>query len=315
MSLDGATAGTLAPSRRQARGASRDARREALGRNAMAGSFLLPATLLFTVFVVLPVVEAGWYSFYRWNGYGSPTDWVGWRNYELLFRNSVFASAGWNTLLIVAVSLIVQLPLALWLAVLVSRNSRASTVFRTIFFLPYVLGEVAAGLIWRFVFDGNVGLLAAAARALGMEPPFLLADADLAIYTILVVVVWKYFGFHLMIYVAGLQDIPTEVREAAAMDGATPWQAFRRIVLPMLYPAIRISVFFSVVGALQLFDVVMPLTGGGPSNATHTVVSFQYTFGITRMNIGFGSAVGVVLFLVCVGFTLIYRRFVMRESD
>jgi raffinose/stachyose/melibiose transport system permease protein len=293
----------------------RDRRRETLSRNATAGGFLLPATLLFTLFVVLPVAEAAWYSFYRWNGYGTPTNWVGWRNYELLFANPVFASAATNTMLVVFVSLLLQLPLALWLAMLVSRGGRVSTIFRTIFFLPYVLGEIAAGLIWRFVFDGNVGLVAAAARALGFEPPFLLADPDLAIYTILAVVVWKYFGFHMMIYVAGLQDIPREMREAAEIDGATRWQSFRYILLPMLWPAIRISIFFAVVGSLQLFDVVMPLTGGGPSNATHTVVSFQYTFGITRMNIGFGSAVGVVLFIVCVGFTLLYRRFVLRDRD
>jgi raffinose/stachyose/melibiose transport system permease protein len=293
----------------------RDRRRAALGRHAVAGGFLAPATILFTIFVVLPVLEAAWYSFYRWNGYGTPTDWVGWRNYVTLFNNGVFATATWNTALVVAVSLLVQLPLALFLALLVGQNSRVSSLFRTIFFLPYVLGEVAAGLIWRFVFDGNVGLIAAAARWLGYEPPFLLADADLAIYTILVVVIWKYFGFHMMIYVAGLQDIPRELREAASIDGASRWQNFRYVLLPMLWPAIRISIFFSVLGALQLFDVVMPLTGGGPSNATHTLVSFQYTFGITRMNIGFGSAVGVVLFLVCVGFTLLYRRFVMRDAS
>ena len=294
---------------------ARGRRQAALARSATAGGFLLPATLLFTLFVVLPVVEAAWYSFYRWNGYGTPTNWVGWRNYEQLFGNAVFASAATNTMLVVAVSLLLQLPLALWLAMLVARGGRSSTIFRTIFFLPYVLGEIAAGLIWRFIFDGNVGLIAAAARAMGFEPPFLLADPDLAIYTILAVVVWKYFGFHMMIYVAGLQDIPRELREAASIDGASRWQSFRYIILPMLWPAIRISIFFSVVGSLQLFDVVMPLTGGGPSNATHTVVSFQYTFGITRMNIGFGSAVGVVLFLVCVGFTLLYRRFVLRERD
>ncbi|MBO1075196.1 carbohydrate ABC transporter permease [Roseomonas marmotae] len=292
----------------------RDRRREALARNITAGGFLAPATLLFTLFVVLPVIEAAWYSFYRWNGYGTPTDWVGWRNYIALFNNSVFASAAWNTAMVVFVSLLVQLPLALGLALLVARNSRSSTLFRTIFFLPYVLGEVAAGLIWRFVFDGNVGLVAAAARWFGVEPPFILADTELAIYAILVVVVWKYFGFHMMIYIAGLQDIPREMREAAEIDGATRWQSLRHVVLPMLWPAIRISIFFSVVGALQLFDVVMPLTGGGPSNASHTLVTFQYNFGITRMNIGFGSAMGVVLFLACVGFTLVYRRYVMRES-
>ncbi len=288
-------------------------RGDAVERHLIASGFLLPAVVLFTVFVMLPMLEAGWYSFYRWNGYGTPTDWVGWRNYETLFRNQVFASAAWNTALIVAVSLLVQLPLALGLSLLVWEKSRSSLLFRTVFFLPYVLGEVAAGLIWRYMFDGNVGLVAAAARGLGFDPPFLLADPDLAIYTILVVVIWKYFGFHMMIYVAGLQDIPRELREAAAIDGATRWQATRRVVLPQLWPALRISIFFSVVGALQLFDVVMPLTGGGPSNATHTLVSFEYTFGITRANIGFGSAVGVVLFLACIGFTLVYRRFALRD--
>jgi len=292
---------------------ARTERKAALGRNIAAASYLTPAVLLFTMFVVLPVIEAAWYGFYRWNGYGTPTDWVGWRNYALLFRNQVFAQAAWNTALVVAVSLVVQLPFALALAFLVATRSRISTLFRTIFFLPYVLGEVAAGLIWRFVFDGNVGLLAAVFRAFDAEPPFILADADLAIYAILAVVVWKYFGFHMMIYVAGLQDIPRELREAAALDGASRWQTARHVVLPLLWPAIRISIFFAVVGALQLFDVVMPLTGGGPSNATHTLVSFQYTFGITRMNIGFGSAVGVVLFLTCVGFTLLYRRFVLTD--
>lgn len=282
-------------------------------RHLTAATFLLPATILFTLFVVLPMLEAGWYSFYRWNGYGTPTDWVGWRNYATLFRNSVFATAAWNTALIVTVSLLLQLPLALGLALLISEKSRSSLLFRTIFFMPYVLGEVAAGLIWRFMFDGNVGLVAAAARAMGLEAPFLLADPNLAIYTILVVVVWKYFGFHMMIYIAGLQDIPRELREAAAIDGATRWQATRSVVLPMLWPAMRISIFFAVVGALQLFDVVMPLTGGGPSNATHTLVTFEFTFGITRGNIGFGSAVGVVLFLACIGFTLVYRRFVLRD--
>jgi raffinose/stachyose/melibiose transport system permease protein len=291
-----------------------DRRRSALGRNLAAGSFLAPATILFTIFVVLPVIEAAWYSFYRWNGYGIPTDWVGWRNYLTLFNNGVFASAAWNTALVVAVSLLVQLPLGLALALLVARNSRSSTIFRTVFFLPYVLGEVAAGLIWRFIFDGNVGLVAALFRAVGLDAPFILAEPDLAIYAILAVVVWKYFGFHMMIYIAGLQDIPRELREAAEIDGASRWQSLRFVILPMLWPAIRISIFFSVVGALQLFDVVMPLTGGGPSNSTHTFVTFQYTFGITRMNIGFGSAMGVVIFLVCVSFTLFYRRFVMRDA-
>jgi raffinose/stachyose/melibiose transport system permease protein len=221
----------------------------------------------------------------------------------------------WNTAAVVAVSLLVQLPLAMAMALLLADRFPGSYTFRTIFFLPYVLSEVVAGLIWRFVFDGNFGLVAAATRWFGLEPAYPLAEPQTALMIILVVIIWKYFGFHMMIYLAALQDIPKELREAAAIDGATRAQVTRFVVLPLLWPAVRISVFFSVLGALQLFDVIMPLTGGGPSNTTHTLVTFQYTFGMTRMNIGFGCAVGVVLFCICMLFTLVYRRLLLREAQ
>ncbi len=289
-------------------------RREALERHGLAALFLSPAVLLFTLFVVMPVVEAAWFSFYRWNGYGTPHNFVGLRNYYVLMRNGVFSTALVNTAYVVAVSLLIQLPLALGVALMTARSFRFVSVFRTIFFLPYILGEVVAGLIWRFVFDDNFGLVHAISAWLHVDPPYILANADLAIYAVLVVVVWKYFGFHMMIYIAGLQDIPREMTEAAAIDGATKLQQLRYVTIPMLAPSIRLSVFFAVVGALQLFDIVMPLTGGGPANATHTLVTFQYVFGITRMDIGFGSAVGVVLFVLCVGFTLGFRRLLMRSA-
>ena len=122
----------------------------------------------------------------------------------------------------------------------------------------------------------------------------------------LVVIVWKYFGFHMMLYIAGLQGIDRSLLEAAEIDGASAWQRFRHITLPLLGPMIRLSVFFSVVGSLQLFDIIVPLTGGGPFDTTHTMVSFLYYFGITRMRVGFGSAVGVVLFVICVAFAFGY---------
>jgi raffinose/stachyose/melibiose transport system permease protein len=289
--------------------------RAALQREAGGISYLMPAALLFSVFVILPVLQAGYYSFFRWNGYGTPTNWVGWRNYLTLFENVVFHTAMWNTAAVVAVSLLVQLPLAMAMALLLADRFPGSYTFRTIFFLPYVLSEVVAGLIWRFVFDGNFGLVAAATRWFGLEPAYPLAEPQTALMIILVVIIWKYFGFHMMIYLAALQDIPKELREAAAIDGATRAQVTRFVVLPLLWPAVRISVFFSVLGALQLFDVIMPLTGGGPSNTTHTLVTFQYTFGMTRMNIGFGCAVGVVLFCICMLFTLVYRRLLLREAQ
>jgi raffinose/stachyose/melibiose transport system permease protein len=273
---------------------------------------LVPALALFTVFVILPMGESGFYSLFKWNGYGSPEMFVGLKNFELLLRNRTFWSALTNTGLIIAVSLVLQLPLALGMALLLAEKLRGRVAFRMVFFLPYILAEVATGLIWKFLYDGQYGAVALIWGWFGAQAPFVLADRSLAMIAVLLLVVWKYFGFHMMIYIAGLQNIPSEIIDAARIDGASRWQIVRRIKIPMLFPTIRLSVFFSVVGALQLFDMVMALTRGGPSNATHSLVTYLFTFGIMRMEVGFGSAVGVVLFLICVTFSIVYRRTLMR---
>jgi raffinose/stachyose/melibiose transport system permease protein len=276
--------------------------------------FLPPALLLFTVFVAMPMGEAAWYSFYNWNGYGRPENFVGLKNYAQLIGNAAFNRALLDNFLIIVVSLAIQLPLALGVALIVSRKMVGAVAFRMIFFLPYILADVAAGLIWHFVYDGDYGLAAGVTSLIGVHPVFLLADKNWAFSAVLIVIVWKYFGFHMMLYVAGLQSLDKSLLEAAEMDGASAFQRFRYITLPLLGPMIRLSVFFSVVGALQLFDMIVPLTGGGPFDTTNTMVSYLYFFGITRMRVGFGSAVGVVLFLFCVTFALGYRRLFMRDD-
>lgn len=284
------------------------------GRTAVLLMFLPPALFLFTLMVALPMAQAGWYSGFRWNGFGTPTDWVGLRNFRLLFDNPAFHTALWNNGLIIVVSLLVQLPLALGLAVLLADRLRGTQLFRLIFFLPYVLAEVAAGLIWRFVYDGDYGLLAAVWGWFGATAPQVLAEPELAMYAILVVIVWKYFGFHMILYIAGLQQIDKTLYEAARIDGGSPWQVFRLVTLPLLGSTIRLSVFFSILGSFQLFDLIMPLTKGGPSDSTQTMVSFLYNYGVTRMQIGFGSAVGVVLFVICVVFAFGYKRTMMKND-
>ncbi len=276
--------------------------------------FLPPALLLFTVFVALPMAEAAWYSFYNWDGYGRPERFVGLTNYDYLIGNATFLRALANNGIIIAVSLLVQLPLALAVAMMVAGRIAGAMWFRMIFFLPYILADVAAGLIWRYMFDGDYGLAAAITGGLGLQPYYLLADKDWAFSAILIVIIWKYFGFYMMLFVAGLQDVDKSLLEAAQVDGASALQRFRYITLPLLGPMIRLSIFFAVVGSLQLFDIVVPLTGGGPFDTTHTMVSFLYYFGITRMRVGFGSAVGVVLFIICVTFAIVYQRKFMRDD-
>ncbi len=290
------------------------ARRPGAGGLLTVLIFLPPALALFTVFVAMPMGEAAWYSFYNWNGYGRPEEFIGLKNYVSLLGNGVFGRALLNNLLIIAVSLAVQLPLALGVALILAKRIVGAVAFRMIFFLPYVLADIAAGLIWRFVFDGDYGLTSAITGWLGVPSVYLLDDKNWAFTAVLIVIIWKYFGFHMMLYIAGLQSLDQSLLEAAKMDGASAVQRFWHITLPLLGPMIRLSVFFSVVGALQLFDMIVPLTGGGPFNTSHTMVSYLYYFGITRVRVGFGSAVGVVLFLFCVSFAFGYRRLFMRDD-
>lgn len=302
-----ATSSLSVPARRAAR---RPDRRKLLAIAIM----VVPALLLFVIFVLWPLLNAFRFSFFEWNGYGPVTDFVGFENYDDVITQRHFSTAIRNTVILAAVSLLVQLPLALWVALALYQKAWFVSIFRVVFFVPYMLADVAAALIWKFVYDGNYGLLPAIGDATGTELPFVLADRFWVIPAIALVIVWKYFGFHMMIYIAGLQSIPNEVIEAARLEGVSKWKIMWFVKIPMIRNAIVISVFFAIVGSLQLFDIILPLTGGGPSNSSHTIVSFLYQFGILRMKIGFGGAVSVILFVLCVAVTLIYRRLLFTRD-
>ncbi|WP_306260825.1 carbohydrate ABC transporter permease [Pararhizobium sp. IMCC21322] len=290
-------------------------KRRLLTRRWVALMLFLPLTLgLFTLMVVMPMFEAANFSFYKWNGFGPPTDFVGLRNYDDVLTHRHFFTAVKNSFFVIAVSLLVQLPLALWAALALVANNWGISMIRTLFFLPYMLAEIAAGLMWRFVYDGDYGLVPAIGNTLGIDTPFVLGDKLWVMPAIMLVIVWKYFGFHMMIYIAALQSIPREVIEAARLDGVSPWKITRYIKIPMIRSAILISVFFAIIGALQLFDLIIPLSGGGPSNSSNTIVSFLYQFGITRTKFGFGGAVSMILFAACVIITLAYRHFLLARK-
>ncbi|PCJ88148.1 MAG: sugar ABC transporter permease [Hyphomicrobiales bacterium] len=261
------------------------------------------------------MAEAMYFSFFKWNGFGSPEKFVAFKNYLKLFKHSVFQIALWNNMLVIVLSIAIQLPLALGMALILAGKIPGGTFFRLLFFLPYVLAEIAAGLMWRFVYDGEYGLISNFWQFFGNPPLYLLAEQDLAMYAILAVIVWKYFGFHMMLFIAGLQAIDQDLYRAARVDGATRWQVLRLITLPLLKPTTKLSIFFAVLGSLQLFDLIMPMTLGGPNDSTQTMVTYLYNFGIIRMRVGFGGAIGTILFLICVVFAFTYKRGFMRDEQ
>ncbi len=285
------------------------------GKLATILFFLPPALVLFTIFVIWPIINAAHLSFFKWSGYGEVTNFVGMQNYQRLVGHSVFHQSMWNSLKLVLASILIQIPLALAMALLIYRKTSVNTAFRLIFFAPYILAEIATGLIWSFIFDGDYGVSGQIATALGIEPIYILADRQYAFMAIITVIVWKYFGYHMMIFIAALQAVPSDLIEAADIDGAGPWQKVFYVKLPLIAHAIKLSAFFAIIGALQVFDIIIPLTNGGPSNSTHSIVSYLYTYGLAQLNVGYGSAVGVVLFILCLVSAFGYRRLALTKGD
>ena len=295
-----------APARRRPRDA-----RGALLIWAFAG----PALLVYAGFVLLPVVLAAVYSFFNWNGLSELDRFIGFDNYVRAITDPVFQNAIVHNLAIVALSLLVQGPLAILLALLLNRPLRGRTLIRTLIFVPYVLSEVVAGLSFKLLLppDGPVDSLLTALGWAGDKPNWL-ADPDFAFWTLFVVLTWKYLGFAIILMLAGLQGVPDELGEAASIDGASWWQIQRHITIPLLGPTIRIWAFLSIIGSLQLFDMVWILTGGGPINSTNTMATYMVEYGNGRSQVGYGSAVAVILFVISLAIALLYQRFVLKRD-
>ena len=242
-------------------------------RTLLLTLLLGPALILFTTFVIVPVFQAALFSLYKWNGLGPLADFRGIRNFVLLLKNPTFHKALTNNAIIVVVSLLVEIPLALYAALIIGNGKfKLAVIFRTFFFLPYVLSEVISGVLWQFIYHPQYGLVKSvfAFLAPGAQAPALLGTPGTVLGAIMVVIIWKYFGFHMSILIAGLQDISDEVKEAAKIDGATEGQTTRRIILPLLKPTILISVFFSIIGSFQVFDIIWAMGKGDPVNSAET---------------------------------------------
>jgi len=279
--------------------------------------FLLPAFILFLVFLVYPIFRSVYYSLFDWNGLGPAVDFVGLDNFKRILTDKIFMKAVGNCLLIVVFSLTLQLPLSLALAIMVGRDLPGRAFFRTIFFMPYVLSEVITAIIWLGLLnpDPNRGFINALLILIpGVETQSFLGNTNLVLASIFVVLTWKYFGLHMLLYLAGLQNIPREIEEAALIDGANRWQLIRHITIPLLSSTIRTTIYLSVLGSLTQFNLIWIMTKGGPVNASESMATYMYRFGFIRFWLGYGSAVALVMLLICLAFSLAYLRLV-RQPD
>jgi len=274
-----------------------------------------PPVVLFVGFVIVPMIFAAWYSLYNWSGFGPLNDFIGGRNYTGVLSGPVFHQALEHNVIIAVLSVVIQLPISIGLALLLNRRVRGRTFLRLAVFAPFVLSEATTAVMWYELLQPG-GPVDAVLKGVGLGGlvHYWLASTSLVLYTVFVVATWKYIGFGIVLLLAGLQGIPPELREAAAIDGATPWQATRAITLPLLAPTIRIWIFLSVIGSLQLFDLVWIMTLGGPANASTTMLTYQYINGVQRTQFGYGATVSVVLFAISLVFALAYQRYALRRD-
>lgn len=281
--------------------------------------FTLPGMTLFVLFVLIPIAQSAYYSLYDWDGFGPPTDYVGLGNYDRLYNHEVFRASLRHSFAIMGLSLTIQLPLALALALLVGRGKlRGRKFFRTVMFVPFVFSEVITAIIWRYVLSPDEGALLNSILGT-LIPNFKatgwLADRSIVLYALFGVLTWKYFGFHMILYMAGLQGIPQDLEDAARVDGATELGVLRFVTLPLLGSTIRLTIFLSVLGSFQQFVLAWVLTnGGGPVNAGQLIATYLYKYGIQHFALGYGSAVAVVLFSITLVFSIGYQRMVIRQD-
>ena len=291
-------------------------RRHALD-NLTIALFLAPALLVFLAFVIYPILQSVYYSLFDWKGLAPAVDFIGLDNYVNILSDEIFMKAVGNGFLIVLLSLALQLPLSLALALMVGRDLPGRAFFRTVFFMPYVFSEVITAITWLGLYNpdpdrGFVNALLVLIPGVKAQP--WLGDTSTVLACLFVVLTWKYFGLHMLLFMAGVQNIPAEVEEAARIDGANRRQLLTYITLPLLGSTIRTSVYLSVVGSLQQFILVWIMTKGGPVNASEVMATYMYRFGFVRLWFGYGCAVALVMFLVCLAFSLIYQR-MARQPD
>lgn len=264
-----------------------------------AYGMLLPTLLFFLVFQYYPILKSVAISFFEYGLLQRSNPFVGLGNYVQQFRDPLFISALWNTLLFVAGCVVVGVILALVLSVMVERTGRWAKYYRTLYFIPVVTSLMATSMIWRWLYASN-GLINFLMTLVGLEPQAWLLSESLALPSLMVLTIWKNLGFDLILFAAALQGIPPEFYEASSLDGASPTQDFWYITLPQLRPIVVLVSITAVIRSFQVFTIVLAMTQGGPLNSTRTIVYHIYEQGIQYDEMGYASAAAVIL-LVLVG--------------
>lgn len=288
-----------------------------LGSKKIICLFVLPALFLFAAIVLLPIGISAYYSLLDWDGIGAAS-FAGLKNYVRLFTDPVnaFPQAIWNSLLLVLLSVFVQLPIALILALILANGVKGENFYRTIYFIPVVLSTVVIGQLWTKIFQPEYGLLNTLLNSLGLGhlAGQWLADPKTALLCAIIPTVWQYIGYHMLLFYGGIKAIPNDVFEAAKIDGASPVQVSLRITIPLIRSTMKTCVIFAVIGSLKVFDIVYIMTKGGPMHASEVPSTLMYNAIFYKNQYGYGSSMSIFIVLECLIFTYLIQKAFRKDN-
>ncbi|TCZ73190.1 sugar ABC transporter permease [Paenibacillus albiflavus] len=280
--------------------------------------FVLPCLLMYVVFVFVPILVSFYYSLAEWTGIGTPK-FIGFQNYVEMFTNdSIFWPSVYRTLIFALFS-VGEIPIVLWIAILMTRYLRRPNFLISSYFLPVILSVVVVGQLWSTIYNPASlgGMLNKVLIGLGLESwtHAWLSDPKFAMYAIYFVALWQYLGYHILIQFTGIQGVPKEIYEAARIDGAEGFTADRYITIPLVMPIIKISIVLAVIGSLKAFDMIMVMTAGGPAHATDVISTHMYNMSFLSQKYGYGSAISSFLVVECLVATVLLNALFRRSEN
>ncbi|WP_284640686.1 carbohydrate ABC transporter permease [Paenibacillus silviterrae] len=278
--------------------------------------FILPSFILYTLFVIYPTLNSVNLSFTSWDGVSPQIKYIGFDNFIEMWNSERVHNALKNTLIMSVSLVLLENIVAIVLAMLVDQVRWFKNLFRSIFYFPVLLSGIVMGFVWAIIFNYNFGVISQLLERIGLGVFKIdwLGNPDYAMLAIIITTVWKGSGYYMIIYLAGLQGIPAELNEAAAIDGANRWQQFRHITFPLLAGAMTVSVMLSMIGALKIFDQIAVMTDGGPGFATETMTYIVYKVGFGELRQGYGTALSLVLFLLILIVSLIQVKLLRKRE-
>ena len=269
---------------------------------------ILPCYIIYLFFVFLPVLMTVWFSFTDYDLF-TRSNFIGLKNYLRLFKDPLFMKAIGNTFLYALGTILPQMLIGLLLALALNAGVLGKSLFRLAFYLPYLVSMVSISMLWLWIYDSQVGVLNILLKALGLTPRKWLFDPSLALPSLMVMGVWKLAGYNMVLFLAGLQQIPMTLYEVASIDGVGPLKRFFNITFPLLAPTTFFVFVINLIQSFAVFEQVNIMTGGGPNNATTTIVHQLYTRGFVHYQMGYASSMGMFLLIITITLTLLNFKF------